>query len=407
MRTALLIGLLAAASPAFAQNALQPQPRGGTPQDITVTAVRIQDYRDRLAQCLARNCPVDEDVDATLALGEALFLNGDYRDARSVVRASLGRNRRAAGAFPEPVSDLYRANARLARHIGLDREARTSVFDTLNALQAGLPREDHRHFTARFEIAEMQMLSGNFAGARRELQRLVEAARAAGREDVVTMAELRDLWYELIAFPASDASGRLARWAALSAPADRMRATGAKLILSRVYRAEGDAARADALLAEIGRGGASAQRYLLNSPPYQLAQQEMRLEGDQDLMTGVKFGNTLNRLTENFDDKWIDVGFWVGPDGHVSGVEIVRRGASAGWSQPLLQSIRDRTYSTGPEATYRLERYTFTAGYEAVSGTRNPRHSPAARVEYLDLTTGDTPSPPTPAAGPGGTTPVR
>lgn len=400
MRKPILLGLAVALS--VPASAAQPQP-----QDITVTGIRTQDYRDRLAQCLARNCPVNEDVDASLALAEVLLLNGDYRDARSIVRASIGRNRRAAGAFPEPVADLYRANARLARHIGLDREARTSAFDTLNALQAGLPREDNRHFTARFEIAEMQMLSGNFAGARRELARLGRAARDAGRADVVTMAELRDLWYELIAFPDSDARDRLLRWSRLTAPADRMRATGAKLMLARVYRAEGEAARADALLAEIGRGGASARRHLLNSPPYQFSQQEMRLEGDQDVATGIAFGNVTNRLTENYEDKWIDVGFWVGPDGRVSGVEIVRRGANPDWSDPLLESIRNRTYSTGPEASYRLERYTFTAAYESVAGTRMRRRSPAARVEYLDLTAEDAPPPPSPSGSPGATTPAR
>ena len=92
-------------APALAQQAAPGQ-------NITVTGVRIQDYRDRLAACLARNCPVNEDVDATLALAEALFLNGEYREARERRRASLGRNRDARPrSFPEPVSDLYRVDA--------------------------------------------------------------------------------------------------------------------------------------------------------------------------------------------------------------------------------------------------------------------------------------------------------
>ena len=260
----------AASPPLFAQ---QPAPADG--QNVVVTGVRIQDYRDRLAACLARRCPTNEDADATLALAEALFLNGDYADARSAVRASIGRNRSQARAFPEPVSDLFRANARLARHIGLDREARTSSFEILNALQAGIPQEDHRHFTARFEIAEVQMMSGNFAGARRELARLIQAARAAGRQDVVAVAELKDLWYELIAFPGSDAKARLLAMSRATEPARRMQATGAKILLSHVYRADGQHARADALLAEVGRGGSGARRRLLHSPAYQLGQQEV------------------------------------------------------------------------------------------------------------------------------------
>jgi hypothetical protein len=174
-----------AAAPAAAQTG---RPDGST---VTVVGRNLQHYRDRLAACLARHCPVNEDVDATLALAESMFLNGDYRDARSVVRASLGRNRDQAHAFPEPVSDLYRVEARLARHIGFDHEARLASFGILRSLQAGIPTEDHRHFTARLEIADMQLQSGNLTGALHALEGLSDAARAAGREDVVAMAELR------------------------------------------------------------------------------------------------------------------------------------------------------------------------------------------------------------------------
>ena len=105
-------------------------------------------------------------------------------------------------------------------------------------------------------------------------------------------------------------------------------------------------------------------------------------------------------MTENYDDKWIDVGFWVLPDGHVAGLEIVRRGAGAAWAEPLLASIRGRVYSTSGDSTYRLERYTFTADYEAAPGTHIRRRSPRGRVEYLDLTTEDAPPPPRAAATP-------
>ena len=76
---------------------------------ITVTGHRLQAYRDALAACLARNCPTNEDVDASLALAEAQFVEGEYDEARFTVARALRRNRDAAGAFPEPVSDLYRA----------------------------------------------------------------------------------------------------------------------------------------------------------------------------------------------------------------------------------------------------------------------------------------------------------
>ena len=386
----------------------QPPAPEGDGQTILVTGQRIQDYRDRLARCLARNCPTNEDADATLALAEALFLNGDYREGWAAVGASLRRNRRQASAYPEPVSDLYRAHARLSRHLGEYTDARRSAFGILSALRTGIPQEDHRHFTARLELSEMLMQSGNFPSARRELEDLARVARAAGREDVATVAELRIIWFELIVDSAGSGRQRLVEMSRLTAPGQRMRATGAKLLLARLYRVEGDAARADALLAEVAGATRGTRRRLLHAPPYHLQVQDHLAVRDTvdsgagvGSMAGANFtvANVLSRLSDNFDDKWIDVGFWIMPDGHVAGFEILRNHNDPDWADPLIASIRRRTYSAGPEPTYRLERYSYTAGYERVTGTNIRRRTRAARVEYLDLTTpGAAPGPP-PTAG--------
>jgi uncharacterized protein (DUF2267 family) len=128
-----------------------------------------------------------------LPLAERLFDEGHYGEARRAVRESPGRNRNAAARFPEPVSDLHRANSRLARHLGLDREARHATRSILHALQAGLPTEDHRHFTARLEIAQSLLAFGRYQEAQTELRTLAGLARAAGRQDVADIAELRRL----------------------------------------------------------------------------------------------------------------------------------------------------------------------------------------------------------------------
>ena len=357
-------------------------------EPIVVTGIRIQDYRDRLAACLARGCPPDEDIAATLALAEAQLLEGAYADARTSVRESIGRNRDEARNFPEPVSDLYRAHARLSRHLGFDRDALRSTHEILNALQEGLPSEDHRHFTARLEIAEIQMAMARLGPALRELERLEREARQAGRSDVVTLVELRKLWYRWIADPDGPARAQLIEMARSDDPDRRMAAVGARVLLARIHIEEGDRERADALLAEIGRG-TSVRRRLLHSPDYQLQAHEVAFGPDEqiDLATAMRFGNALNRLPDNFEGRWIDVGFWVMPDGRVSGLEIVRRGAEAGWADPLLGSIRGRIYSTADEPTFRLERYTYTAGWDSsATGRRIRTRSPRARVEYLDLT---------------------
>src|SRR5690349_18093767 len=107
MLNALTSFLLAASGTAVAQSPQSHKACPDAPQTIVVIGDRVADLRRRLAACLPRHCPPNEDIDATTALAELLFDNGEYRDARTVLLASIGRNRRDAAHYPEPVSDLY------------------------------------------------------------------------------------------------------------------------------------------------------------------------------------------------------------------------------------------------------------------------------------------------------------
>lgn len=382
----LLLGLTAA----------QPAPPAET-DTIVVTGVRSQDYRDRLAACLARTCPPDEDIAATLMLAEALFLDGDYREARAVIRASLSRNRDEARDYPEPVAGLYRANTRVARNLGFDRDAALSTRATLRALQTGLPIEDHRHFTARLEIVEQLVAFGQYDQARRDLAELAERAAAAGREDVAIMAELRSLWIAHLQAPGGSQVER--SLIGLSRSSDLRRSIGAKMLLVRIYGERGQTERADALIAELGRG--NVQRQLLYAPPYDMRARDQGGAQQYSDGTYTSTDTTLARRVGNMEDQWIDVGFWIQPDGQVGNLEIVRSDGARDWASPVLESIRGRRYSRldGTQATYRLERYTYTSGYEARTGSRIQQRSPRARVEYFDLSTGT----PTAAPPPGST----
>ncbi|HEY5711895.1 MAG TPA: hypothetical protein VIT38_08375 [Allosphingosinicella sp.] len=380
MRKILLLTLLLSAAPALAQ---QPA-NGGDNQTITVTGRRIADYRAALAACLARHCPVNEDVDATLALAEVEFEGGLFADARRDVAASLDRNRRHGAAFPEPVADLYRARARVARHLGMDDEAVRSTYNILHTLESGLPQEDYRHYTARLEIAEMMVVANRLNAAKQQLDTLAERARRGNRPDVAALAELRSVWLAYLMAPGSDQPrNRLIAMADDTAPDARMRSTGAKILLARLYRDQGEPARSDALIAEVARLN-SGRRNLIFTPPYELLERENVAEGGAS--------NVNTRIADTFDGQWIDVGFWVQPDGHVQDLEILRHRGTPDWANPLLRSIRGRVYSPGPEPTFRLERYTYTAPLERTTGTRLLQRSARARLEYYDLSTGEPPA---------------
>lgn len=383
-------------------SAVQPpaSPPATAQGTIVVTGRRPHDYRAALEACLARHCPPNEDIDATVALAESLYVEGQYHEARIALRRSLSRNRREARNYPEPVSDLYRANARVARVLGLDRDADFSTLQILRSLQAGIPVEDHRHFTARFEIAQSMLAFGRYDQADDLLSDIARRARAAGRDDVLAMAELRQIWItHLVSEPGAPPSARLLE---MARSPDPRRSLGAKAMLVRIYSERGDRANADRLIAELGRN--SQRRQLLFAPLYELAQHQ-DVAGDRDRAQGIQqqgyvlddgtqggresmfVSNLADRMVDNFENKWIDVGFWIRPDGRVEDVEVVRHRNDFRWAEPLLHSINGRRYSTREgDSTYRLERYTYTAGYEDQgTATRTSVRSPRARVEYFDL----------------------
>lgn len=94
------------------------------------------------------------------------------------------------------------------------------------------------------------------------------------------------------------------------------------------------------------------------------------------------------RVALNVEDMWIDVGFRISPQGRVQDLEVLRSKGSRSWARPLLKSIARRRYTPAKAdspASVRRERYTFTSGLEAGSGSKAKQHSPHARVEYFDL----------------------
>lgn len=349
-------------------------------QTVVVTGERLRDLRAALAACIARRCPPNEDVDASLAVAEAEFVNGDYDTAHGTIRGSLRRNGRFAETYPEPVADLFRSSARVLAHMGRDDRAEHATRNILSTLQRGIPTEDHRHFTARLEMAEFLLRHRNVDGGRRELGDLAQVARRAGRVDVAKAAEMRLLRLDDLATPNGAARRRLVQLSESTDPALRYEMLTSRLYLAARYREAGDTARADALLAAIPRPQGDT-RALLYSPPYQLTTREHGEGGDTS-------GNVLSRMSDVGSDEWIDVAYWITPDGRVSDLEVVRSGRPWDWARPLLASIGSRRYSESADGTasYRLERYTYTSDFEVVTGSRIPTRSRRARVEVLDLT---------------------
>lgn len=98
---------------------LQAAPAAAAPpKDVVVTGQRLETTANALAECLARHCPPKEDIDASLAHGENLFLAGEYAQARHVLGKARARNLRYAATYPVEVGDLARAYGCLSTSTG-------------------------------------------------------------------------------------------------------------------------------------------------------------------------------------------------------------------------------------------------------------------------------------------------
>lgn len=350
--------------------------------DIVVTGTRLSDTKRALEECIKRHCPPEEDINASLAHAENLFVAGEYRDARQTLKSSLGRNARYAKSYPVPVSDLYRANSRVAAHLGEGKDYRDSTWGIKRALKAGLPKDDPRLVGADLEVADMQASLRKFDFARNSYERIEKEALEINRPDLASRARLHLAWLDQLEGYPDEARRKLDAIAADRGAANRISRLAALVLLARMDRIQGKTDSSDALIAEL-KGAHLAKSALLFSPPVEL-HNSSRYVGDSGSVTRLV-------ATDNFDDRWVDIGFWVKPDGHVSDVEILRSSGPSDWTKPLIESIEGRLYSptTGEDGSYRVERYTYTSLYDTFTGSRIRAHSADARIEFLDLTADD------------------
>jgi hypothetical protein len=110
--------------------------------------------------------------------------------------------------------------------------------------------------------------------------------------------------------------------------------------------------------------------------------------GEGDTANGQPMSTGSLESSDICEECWIDVGFWVTPEGKVRDAQILRNQGPTAWSKPLLRSIAGRIYSPveDPSGVYRVERYTYTSRWINTTESRIHRRSPNGRIEYLDLT---------------------
>jgi len=364
-------------------------------QEIVVTGKSLKQTEADLRACLERKCPPDEDVRATLAHAENLFVSGDYKNSRATLKDSIGRNKKHGDAFPVPVSDLLRANGRIAEQMGEARDFQLSVLDMRDTLKKGFGENDFRTLVAQIEVGDSRAKLGFSNEAERIYKDVEKRALAAGQPRVASFSRLRQalLWrgqYDQNpnAFNLKNVNERLDELIERPLAESSDFALAAEVIKAKVDRKAGAAGSTEALIKRFAERGGATRPILLFAEPLQRNDLQKGLPDDQPAL------NTLNRLTAlQARNQWADVGFWIDANGRVTDIEALRTSGDKSWLKPVLTNIAKRVYAplkknggTAP-GFYMIERYTLTARFEeGNTGTRMRRREATPRIERIDLT---------------------
>ncbi|MBK6707772.1 MAG: hypothetical protein IPG54_09965 [Sphingomonadales bacterium] len=242
-------------------------------REIVVIGQSLKDTEKALADCIARQCPPDEEIRAALAHAENQFIGGDYRAAKSTLNKTSGRNRKHGENYPIEVSDLFRASSRIAEHLGEGKQFQLAVLDMRDILKNGLPDNDARVMVAQVEVGDSRAKLGYPDEALRIYRDVSKKAQLAGHSRVAAFAQMRQhlLTYSLgenLSDAGSKREGRegLAKLAMAATPGLEDFALVAEVALARIDRKEGKTDSTNAIIERFTQRGDRAIRccYLPN-----------------------------------------------------------------------------------------------------------------------------------------------
>lgn len=303
-------------------------------KEIVVTGASLSDTDRTLKNCLAGNCTPDADVRAAIAHAENQFVAGEYRDAKTTLKKAIGRNGKYRNQFPVELSYLYRASGRVAEHLGETDEYRLRLLDMRDTLRSNFPADDAKVLSAQLEIADSRVKLGYANNALAIYADVEKAALAVGQNQIATLAKLRGnlLTYAIGENEAYQpdmkrARAGLADMVKRPLPGSEDFSLVAEVALARIDRREGRGDSTDMIMRRLVARGAdrpillSAEAIDLPKSPYgerTNTGQSAPLNVGPSRFDAESFPppqNILSQIPRNFEDRWVDVGFWVAADG--------------------------------------------------------------------------------------------
>ena len=362
--------------------------------EIIVTGQRLVEEQ---AKCVHGDCTPLRDAQATIALAEQRFRDGDYLKAKYLLAAAIRRNKHKGREAPRPVAAIYEAMATVALHEGDQNAYRRAVAGQVKTLRDNLPADDVAVLAASTALGDMWIKLGNYRQAAATYRGIEDQALAQGRAHPAIMAGMKRAWLAAAQGERREAARMLDELEQRPIAQQPGYRTALRVLRLRLAVRDGDDAAitrlADAIGAEQG-----AVPILVWQPPYPASTDAVDIGRAQDLNgIAVRPGGS----TDIAAIQWIDVGFWIRPDGRTEDAEILRGSRTSGWAPAILRQITGRRYAARGEAgeadvpgSYRIERVTPRYQYTKKVGSLIRRRMPAPGFEVLDLTASEAAMPP-------------
>ena len=362
--------------------------------DIVVTGERLVEEQ---AKCARGECTPLRDAQATIALAEQQFRSGAYVHAKGLLAAAISRNKDKGAEAPRAVAAIYEAMATVSLHEGDQDDYRRAVAGQVKTLRDNLPADDVAVQASATALGDMWIKLGRYRQAESTFRGIEEQALAEGQAYPAMMAGMKRVWLAGALGKMRDARmmlDALERRPIAQEPGFR---TALRVVRLRLAVRAGDDAEITRLAETIGtdQGG----------PPVLIWQPSYPGSAAVEANNSARTFDLVDAVPINSSDlasiQWVDVGFWIRPDGHTEEAEILRGSRSPAWAPAILKQVAGRRYAArakvGEEdasGSYRIERVTPKYQYVVPKGSVIRRRVPAAGFEILDLTASEAAMPP-------------
>jgi hypothetical protein len=338
--------------------------------DIVVSGRRLS---EAYAACAEQGCSPLRDAQASIAFAEQQFRDGAYLKARRTLKAAISRNKRHSATDPKPVSALYEAYATVSLHDGDLDAFKSAVGQQVRTLRDNLPANDPAVVAAAFATGDMWLGMRNGQAAEISYRTMRRVGLASARGDTAGAARL------------------MAEAEARPIAADPKLRAVLQVVQLRLAAGRKDDTQINQLVRAIGHDGPTRPT-LIWAPPYE----STGIAAAQEEAAKFDLRNPVPARSSDVDPiQWVDIGFWIRPDGKTNEPEILRGSRSTEWAGYLLKQVSERRYtgfstSGTDRGVYRVERFTLRGTYQIPIGSLMRRRGGAARLEVLDLTQPDT-----------------